>query len=372
MGNSRKLKLIIVVPSLSKYWGGTTTSVMNYYYGLSSNYSNLEIQVVSTYYKNELDHISEDVRNSSNFVFFETNTKTWRYSRDFYNYIDREIPLNDIVWIHGLWVATSYSTASCARKNRKPYIVTPHGMLEPKALNNKKLKKYLYWSLIEKKILKNAFSIHCINDIENKNINNLGLSNTITVPNGIDIVGDIFPHRKRLGKVLYIGRLHPIKGIDNLILAIANIENIQLHIAGTGDKNFERYLKKIVEKYALEGRVVFEGFLNKVEKEKLMRESDFIAVPSHSEAMSMVILEALSNAVPLLVTKGCNFDDIDNYSAGLVLKDNEPDSLRNGIVKMMNSDLNIMSNNALQLAHEKYEIGVVCDKLVGMLSSIKE
>lgn len=356
------MKILFITSSLSKLWGGTTTSILNLYAGLK--YHNHTIHIWSSYTENEKSEIPEYVYGNSDITFFKSSF--WRYSSDLKDALKQNIHHYDIVHIHGMWLYPTYIAAKIAREYSIPYVLSPHGMIEPYALHHKALKKQIYWHFIESKNFNHAAAIHAITANEAKNAEKL--SNNIkifTLPNGIKIKPYEEKEFKTPASILYIGRLHPIKGIEPLLDSLAALTTpIHLTIAGTGSPQYEEILKKKTATLKLQQYIHFAGFANDEEKEKLLKKAWFLVVPSYSEVLSMVALEAVASGTPVLITKSANFDDLETNGGGIIIHDNQPDHIADGILRMLQSDLQTMSKNAYTLALKSYAIEEVARQFV--------
>lgn len=356
------MKLLIVIPSLSKKWGGTTTSLLNFYQGLLF-FRNIEVNVFTTVLDEEREDLAEMLSDNNTFLLFRTSNKSWRYSPKVKKYFKEHIKDYDLVWIHALWTSTTFFAAKFAKKFKVPYILTPHGMFEQDALGRKTLKKKLYWLLIEKKVFDNAAAIHCINNAEKDNISQYTKTNSFVVPNGVSVDKYQEKDLKNLHNIGFIGRLHEKKGLDLLIKVLPKFPNLKLIVAGSGTKEYEEYLGRLVNELSLGDRIKFLGFSDEEMKNNLFKMSLFIVVPSFTEVLTFVALESLSHSTPVLITKQCNFDEIEEYSAGVIIENNQLSEIESGINFLLNQDLNLLSKNAYNLASEHYSIESVTKRL---------
>lgn len=349
------LKVLIVIPSVSKKWGGTTTSLLNFYRGLT-RFEDINLKVASAFLEEERLDIDQGVINNENFFLFPIENKAWRHSKELIMYLKGNIHSYDLIWIHGLWTSMTYYASKYAKRSNIPYILTPHGMFEPDALQRKALKKKIYWSLIEKKVFKNASIIHCINHAEELQILKYSSSETFVLPNGVVVDNFISKDYEALDHIGFVGRLHEKKGLNLLLKALPKFPRLKLLIAGSGTKEYEDYLYQLVDELDIKTKVEFLGFANDKMKMELFNKVAFVVVPSYTEVLTYVALESIAHSTPVLITKACNFDDIEKFKAGIVIKDNTPSTIEEGITKMLRQDLKKMSENAYKLAKEKYSI----------------
>jgi glycosyltransferase involved in cell wall biosynthesis len=126
----------------------------------------------------------------------------------------------------------------------------------------------------------------------------------------------------------------------------------------------------LVEKLKLTDRVDFKGFVDPYEKKQIFKNSAFLVLPSHTEGLSMVGLESVMHSTPVLTTKKCNFDEVEQYNAGMVMETNDPETIKEYILKMFAADIKKMSKNAYQLANEKYSIKSVANMMLKELKKI--
>ena len=131
--------------------------------------------------------------------------------------------------------------------------------------------------------------------------------------------------------LLFLGRLDPIKGLDNLICSMKLIDNIKLVIAGDGDKRYVKHLKKMTSDLHLSERVSFVGFVEKGNVYKLFNNALATVVCSYTEVFSLVALESIANSTPVVISNQCDFDDIEKYNAGVITKSNSPFDIAMGL-----------------------------------------
>ena len=174
------------------------------------------------------------------------------------------------IHIHGLWEQSTLVAAHAARKAGKPYLISAHGMLQPWALNNKRVKKVLYGALIEKSNLKHAGCLHALTVAEAHDYRNYGLTNPIAViPNGVDIplhadrelFLDQFPALRGKRLILFLSRIHFKKGLDILSQAWASASkrwpDAHLVLAGPDFENTRASIESFVNSSGLTDRVSF-------------------------------------------------------------------------------------------------------------------
>ena len=362
------MKVLYVIASLDKRMGGTVYSVLNYYHSIRND---IDVTVVSTFTKKETKYHDKLVVNDNKIFYFEADLNIWRFSVSFLKYLTNNIRKFDVVHIHGMWSFPTWYSAKCAYKNNIPYIISPHGMVKKYALNHKKIKKKIYWKFVEEKIFSRARYIHCITNGEQKSVRMLSLSDTFLLANTIT-VGE-YKNNINLSEryLLFLGRLDPIKGLDNLISSMKLIDNIKLIIAGDGDKKYAEHLQKMTSDLNLSDRVSFIGFVEKENVSKLFNNALATVVCSYTEVFSLVALESIANSTPVVISNQCDFDDIEKYNAGVITKSNSPFDIAIGIEKIMKMDHDTLSRNAYNLALSKFSNNKIGNNLLKLYKSIK-
>jgi poly(glycerol-phosphate) alpha-glucosyltransferase len=234
----------------------------------------------------------------------------------------------DLLHVHGLWMYPSVASLSWARKTGRPYMVAPHGMLDKWAMQNSAWKKKLALMAFERRHLSGAACLHALCEAEAESIRALGLRNPICIiPNSIDQ-----PEGARQGRrhgfpkiLLSLGRLHPKKGLDSLLRAwqlFASRCDLQrgewqLVIAGWDQGDHGQELRELAADLGIVGSVRFVGPKFGTAKERLFRDASCFILPSLSEGLPLVVLEAWSHGLPVLMTRHCNLPI--GFTAGAAL-----------------------------------------------------
>jgi glycosyltransferase involved in cell wall biosynthesis len=220
----------------------------------------------------------------------------------------------DILHLHALWMYPSIVVTKESRRSNMPLVITPNGMLEPWAVRNSAWKKKLATLAYERRTLEAASCFQANTEKELTDIRNLGLRNPVCViPNGVRLPS-IVPQMNVKQQILFLGRLHPKKGVSQLLsgwseLNASEQSNWSLVIAGWDDGGHEAMLKQQVRDSGIHKSVRFVGPLFGEEKERLIRESAAFILPSMSEGLPMAVLEAWSYQLPVLMTRHCNLPE---------------------------------------------------------------
>lgn len=238
----------------------------------------------------------------------------------------------DIMHLHGLWMYPSLAALSWSDR-RHPRIISPHGMLDPWAVRNAGWKKRIVSALYETANLATASSIHALCAAELKAIRHHGLKGPVAVlPNGVDLsIADTVTRRPGWtdevpdgAKVmLFLGRIHPKKGLAVLFHAMALLGdkgacgNWHLVVAGWDEGGHAVELQALSRHLRLEPRIHFVGPQFGGAKAATMAAADAFILPSLSEGLPMAVLEAWAFARPVLMTPACNLPE--GFAAGAAL-----------------------------------------------------
>jgi glycosyltransferase involved in cell wall biosynthesis len=192
------------------------------------------------------------------------------------------------------------------------------------------------------------FILHVTSEEEAKG--SLGIFSGIEaaiIPNGIEIPEKVScVNANGVLRLLYVGRLHPIKGIENLLAACKMLDGSptipwSLTIVGGGDEGYTESLLCRTRELALSKQVQMIGEVVGEAKKGLFEHADIVIVPSHTENFGMVVAEALAHGVPVIASRGTPWRKLEEIGCGLWV-DNDPESLAQAIHMMSKTPLREM------------------------------
>lgn len=280
---------------------------------------------------------------------------------------------------NGMWDYPVHSMTKVARKRNIPYILSPHGMLEPWVLKVKRLKKELGLILFEYNDLAQAKCIHATAKSEALSIRALGLKNPIAIiPNGIDLSEYVHApkeYKKPERTILFLSRIHPKKGIELLIDAWAIVKpslkhNWKIRIVGNGEESYINTLNQQISKKGLVNELVIEGPLFNENKLEAFRDADLFVLPTYSENFGIVILEALASGIPVITTKGAPWEQLTILNAGWWIEigvDPLVDALTKAL-QLTDAERKSMGLNGRAMVEADYSIQSVADKMMALYS----
>jgi glycosyltransferase involved in cell wall biosynthesis len=257
------------------------------------------------------------------------------YSRRLDSWLASNISRFDVVVANGIWMYFSAAVRRAATRARVPYYVFTHGALDPWFKHRyplKQIKKQLYWSLFEHKVLRDAAAVlfttaeeqavsrwafwpyRCNAKVVGYGIADPFLSNSNT--RSIDrtearqLLKSALPEVGERQFLLFLARIHEKKGIDLLLQAIArNNDSYQEYafvIAGPGKDTYVSELKAQAVQLGLEKKLIWAGPLYGELKWAAIREAEAYILPSHQENFGISVVEALACSVPVLITDKVN------------------------------------------------------------------
>lgn len=365
--NNSSIKLLYTIPGLSINSGGPTTCTYNLVKGMRG--LNVDVDILTLLPNNPVDKIigtDDFIKTIPNDAF-----TPFAISRNFRKYLTEHIQY-DLYHANAIWNDTTHATLQCARKQDKPCVIAPHGMLYPQALQISSWKKKIALELFQRKDLQQATCIQATCMQEMQHIRNFGLTNPIAVvPNCLKIdineaAKDTIYSKRRFG---FVGRLHRIKNIDGLLNAWKKLNSLtkesELFITGNGDIEYEKELRQIIADHHF-NNVVFTGFLTGKELTETIRTLDFLVLPSHSENFGMVVPEALTQGVSVIASKGTPWEELNTHHCGWWV-DNDLDTLAATIEIAINTpeeERKRMGENGKRLVIENYSVEKVAKKMI--------
>jgi glycosyltransferase involved in cell wall biosynthesis len=160
-------------------------------------------------------------------------------------------------------------------------------------------------------------------------------------------------------RAIYIGRFHPIKGIENFLQAVGIAQtNVTLRLFGDGDKEYRRMLTAQAHALGIQDRISFHGMIDEKEKEQMFASADVLVLPSHSENFAMVIAESLAHAVPVIVSAHAPWSGVVDHGCGWWVP-NDAASLAAALDSCRTSDLVAMGARGREWMRRAYSIDAV-------------
>jgi glycosyltransferase involved in cell wall biosynthesis len=233
----------------------------------------------------------------------------------------------DILHDNGIWLPHNHKLAELAAMRGIPRVVSTRGMLEPWAMNHRRWKKYIAWQLYQRRDLRRADCHHATTETEAQHIRQFGLGVPVcAIPNGVDVPE---PRQGRTSKkkrdangegkiALFLGRIHPQKGLLMLIDAWARVRPVGWHlrIVGHDEVGHRIELKNAIATGDLCETISFADPVYGDAKRSAFFDADLFISPTHSENFGMTIAEALAHGLPVLTTTGAPWSMLTERGCG--------------------------------------------------------
>lgn len=222
---------------------------------------------------------------------------------------------------HGLWMMNNVYPARARRAGDARLVISPRGTVSEWAWNHHRWRKQVMWHLLgQKRAMQAADAFHATSEEECVDLRRLGFRQPVCVlPNGVDVPPLAAKPRGEGKTLLYLGRIHKIKGIDLLLRAWAAVERRfpkwRLVIAGPDDGGYLAQYRALAEELGLE-RVDFPGPVYGDGKLALYRAAHLYVLPTYSENFGMTVAEALAAGTPAVVSRGAPWAGLLEQRAG--------------------------------------------------------
>lgn len=226
----------------------------------------------------------------------------------------------NLIHNHSLWMMPNVYPGSVCRRRGCGLVVSPRGTLSKWALGVNALQKKIFWRILQERALRDASCFHATSVAEYENIRGLGFKQPVCIlPNGIDVPRlRMGPQNSRL-QLLFLGRIHPVKGVDVLLRGWSAVEarfpDWDLHIVGPDDRGYLPKMQALAIELGLK-RVVFRGPLYGAEKLHAYQAAALFVLPTHSENFGVTVAEALAAGTPAIVTVGAPWNGLEREGAG--------------------------------------------------------
>lgn len=226
----------------------------------------------------------------------------------------------DIIHNHGLWMMPNVYSGRACRNGSCRLMVSPHGTLSRWAFGQNRLQKEIFWRLWQGPAVRAAASFHATAESEFEDIRRFGFRQPVCIiPNGIDLPPLEQKPDGGPRQLLFLGRIHPVKGVDILLRAWKAVAHRfpdwELLVAGPDNDGYLAEMQALAAQLRLE-RLVFPGPLYGDTKRRAYREASLFVLPTHSENFGMTVAEALAAGTPAIVTQGAPWAGLAEENAG--------------------------------------------------------
>ncbi len=387
--NSEELKVLHVIGSISAVRGGPSQVIRTLTRGLTAKGVKVDVATTDDDGPGRATMPMElPLRDSgANYWIFPRQANLYTFSHPLARWLAANAYRYDLVHTHGLFTHATTAAASAAIRARVPYIVSPLGVLNRWGMENRRpFLKRVSLQLIERRVLSCAAAVQYKSEQEQSQAAILRIPHrSVVLPNPVGDSGTFPPaagHFRTLFReiadrklILYMSRVHPIKGLDLLIAALPIIltrePNTVLVIAGSGDPEYTFELRRRAALLGVEDHVFWAGFLEGERKRAALADADIFVLPSYSENFGLAVVEAMAAGRPVVTTTGVPLHTaIQAEQAGIITR---PDvgELAAGILSLLGDDglRRRRGNNAQRLA-SSFAVDSVVSQLISLYTGI--
>jgi glycosyltransferase involved in cell wall biosynthesis len=307
------MRIIQVVPRISDEASGPSYTVPSLTSGLAKIGASVELHVLSA---GEQESTEYQVESHPTSRFFSR----LGISHSMGKTLRRKATTANILHNHSLWMMPNVYSGRAVRNTDCRLVVSPRGTLSQRALQQSYWPKRIMWRLCQHDAVRQAACLHATAEHEYLDIRRAGFRQPVAIiPNGIDVPAD--PRAEPCGRrtLLFLGRIHPIKGLEGLLRAWQSVQRSfpdwEIQIVGPGDSSYTASLKRLAVELNLE-RTGFVGPAYGKEKQAWYRRAELSVLPSWSENFGMSVSESLSHGLPAIATDATPWSGMSTHRCG--------------------------------------------------------
>ena len=312
----------------------------------------------------------------------------WGFSLPLAIQLRSAVKEHDIVHIHSLYLFHSQVAAHYCRKHGVPYLIRPHGTLDPVIFQRHRLRKRIMELAFEHRNFKYAAAIHFTAEDEERSAkaHTLGAPG-IVIPNGLDLAdyenlpapGTFrarYPETRGKKIILFLGRINFKKGLDILVQAFSAVaqsrDDVRLIIAGPDNDGFEKKVRAWLRGAKVHDRTTFTGMLEGDDKLAVLGDADVFILPSYWENFGFSVVEAMACGVPVIISdRVAIWREVEAEGAGKVAPCNS-NSFAEAMLSILNSPdvAELMGESGKTLVRKRFQWSSVALDLENAYRSI--
>jgi glycosyltransferase involved in cell wall biosynthesis len=346
-------RILHVIPSVSAQRGGVCAAIWTTLQALRLR--GIAADLVTTdddgaHSRFDVPHGKFIRTNDTRVCYFPRQAIGYTFSAPLFSWMLRHARDYDLIHTHGLFTFVPLAASFAARIRGVPYVMCPHGTLTRWARNDNRARvKHTSLRFVEKPLLAGAARVHFTSQSEMSDLREIAPNvNGAVIPFGLDLQENLDARVAQLQHVasenarptvLFLSRIHPVKGLDLLLTAFAKVReacpDALLVIAGDGPAELTKSLRDQAHQLGIETDVRWVGFVSGEAKNGLLATSSVFVLPSWSENFSYAVVEAMSARMPVVVTRAVGVSDlVDRAGAGFVIE-HSVDSLVTAMVALL-------------------------------------
>lgn len=387
---NKAMRILFVIPALGDVYGGPSKTTTDLAQSLADRGLTVDIVTTNANGAKSLDVPIQQWLSKSGYriqYFAYRNIGDYKWSNTFATWLFHHVADYDLVHSNAVFSLPNLPAHWACQWQKVPYIITPHGMLEPWALSYKARKKHLYYHAFERPALNSASGIQSLAVPEAEHLQDLQVNAPIfIIPNGIhhsefqtlpdpESFYQQFPHTRNKTLILFLGRIDPKKGLDLLAKAFKSIRHrfplAHLIIAGSDNIGFLPTAKQYFAEADCLEAVTFTGILTGSIKYSALAAANVYVAPSYSEGFSMSVLEGMASKLPCIITTGCNFEEAAVAEVAYVV-DIQAEAIAAALIKCLSDPVKsqAMGDRAHRFILENYTWDKIAEDLIQVYQAI--
>ena len=330
------MRILHVIPYMHASAGGPPVVVENFVRETNKLGHSSEIISTPLFCNGDQQMLFERLSGLARTIFVSPSRTLGPLHRQTRRQLKECICVADIVHLHTLWhPINDIARRECARQSR-PYVLMPHGMLDPYSLMTKRWRKAVYLWTIERRNIAAAKRVIFTTSEEARLAATrfLSLSKGVVIPLGGDgpvgaaspsaVFLERFPKARGRRQLLFLGRLHAKKGLERILTVLPSIvrafPDVLLTVAGDGTLEYEAMLKDVIKAQGLENSVMMTGRLDGAMKWGAYASAELFLLPSRQENFAIAVAEAMHMRLPVIISDRVNiWPYVKESGAGIVL-----------------------------------------------------
>jgi glycosyltransferase involved in cell wall biosynthesis len=383
------MRILHVIPSIALADGGPSRAIWQMAESTVETDSNTKVTVFAT------DHgfdrrrdVTQDEPASSNVKLHLARTSMRFYKVSFHGalWLLRNVRGVDVVHSHALFSFLPVFASLVARWYEIPYVLRPLGTLNAYGLTARRpWAKRLSLLFLELPLIRHAAAVHCTSVAEERDVlAACPTARTVVIPLSVGPAGAcsseavtafLGSHHNRPA-VLFVARLDPVKNLECLLEAFANIrqrgQDAVLVVAGDGDVCYVQSLRSRSSQLGIDADVLWTGRIDRAQKTAAFAAASVFVLPSHSESFGIAVAEALAAGVPCVLTPGVAIAArVEEAGAGIVAEQNAAPIAEAILNYLQSPELRLRASHAARaLAASDYSYDAMGKSLVSLYRSI--
>lgn len=335
------MRILHVIPYMHPHAGGPPVAVRNFIRELAAYGHRSEIITTSLFCGDDQASMQKSLAEIAPTRIFPSSRFRIFFGKSVRKHLSISVQRNDIVHLHTLWSPLNVLVWRLCVQLGKPFVVMPHGYLDPYSLRVKRWPKAIYYRLVERKILEAAKGLIFTAEEERALVETDGLKlpKSFVVPLGANAPAQTcrsrlasafveqFPIAKGRRQLLFLGRLDHKKGLDVVFSVLPAIvrhfPEVLFTIAGRGTPKCETQLRETISRRGLQDHVLTTGWLEGGAKWGAYASAELFLLPSRQENFAITVAEAMQIGVPVLISDKVNsWPHVMAADAGIILEEN--------------------------------------------------